>query len=150
MIIIKNISDNSLSVELDGSRDSINNIENICKEIGERWTIASKDIFTINLVLEELISNTIFYGFIDEDNKYIIINLTIEKEFVIIQITDNAIPFNPLDVNSKPNNIELEKMEVGGLGIHLVKNMVRSIEYKNIDGENRLKVEIDVSKLKST
>jgi anti-sigma regulatory factor (Ser/Thr protein kinase) len=145
MTIVKNIDDNSLSFSLEGKKESIYNLEAICEEIGSSWNLNPKNIFTINLILEEIISNAIFYGFDKLDDKFIKVKATLKDEIIYMQINDNGVPFNPLEVKPKPKDIKLEDMEVGGLGIHLVKNLSKSIQYDFIDGENVLKIQIDIS-----
>ena len=47
--------------------------------IGEDWGIITKHIFNLNLVLEELITNIIFYAFDDKKTHQIYIDLSLEN-----------------------------------------------------------------------
>lgn len=144
MEIVKTIDENTLSFELEGKKDSLDKIESICQKIGDIWQLPVKHIFTINLIIEELVSNTIFYGFAEEKEKYINANLSKQEDVILLKIKDNAIAFNPIAINSEPKNVKLEEMEIGGLGIHLVKSMSEKVEYQNINGENIMTIEISI------
>ncbi len=145
MTLIKKHIDNSLSVKLEGKKESIYELENLCEEIGDLWNLNSKNRFTLNLLLEEIISNIIFYGFDNSEAKYIEVVANKEGDLINVQISDNGIPFNMLEIESKPKEVKLEEKEVGGLGIHLVKNLSESIDYMYQNGKNVLTIQINIS-----
>lgn len=92
----------------------------------------------INLALEELIVNTISYGFTDQNEHDIVVSFNIIHNELIAIIEDDGIAFNPLTSNSPDFEANLADMRIGGLGIHLVKTMVDKIEYERINSKNRL------------
>jgi len=145
MAILKTIDENTLSFELEGKKESVNEIEVICEQVGECWQLSSKHIFTLNLILEELISNTIFHGLKEPNLNYIHTTLSKFDDTIVLKIKDNAIPFNPIAINTEPKNVKLEDKEIGGLGIHLVKSMSKKVEYQNLEGENNLLIEICIN-----
>lgn len=146
MTIIKTIDENTFSFELEGNNESVIKIADICEEIREFWKLRQNHIFTLNLILEELISNTIFHGFKKQNNNYIHTTLTKFDYAIVIKIRDNGIPFNPMAVNTEPKNVKLDEKQIGGLGIHLVKTLSNKVEYQNINGENNLLIEISINK----
>ena len=108
---------------------------------GSREGWGSNLIFRVNLVLDELASNIIAYG--REEGRRspdIVIEMASREDEVIIEVSDDGRPFNPLsDAPPAPAIHEnLEAAPVGGLGIHLVKNMVDSMSYRHEDGRNRV------------
>jgi anti-sigma regulatory factor (Ser/Thr protein kinase) len=123
--------------------DDINEIarlEDIVHAMGKEWAIDEKLQFSINLVLEELISNIIFYGFKRKDSNNII-NLValINKDEIVITLSDNAIEFNILEQEEKAiSSKSVDDMEVGGLGIHFIKNLTSFIKYNRKNGFNYL------------
>lgn len=108
---------------------------------GSREGWGSNLVFRVNLVLDELASNIIAYG--REEGRRspdIVIEMASREDEVIIEVSDDGRPFNPLsDAPPAPAIHEnLEAAPVGGLGIHLVKNMVDSMSYRHEDGRNRV------------
>ncbi len=49
-----------------------------------------------------------------------------------------AIPFNPLDATGPEASPDLDSLNIGGLGIHLVKKMMDDIDYQRDEGKNKL------------
>ncbi|HRP01829.1 MAG TPA: ATP-binding protein [Candidatus Kapabacteria bacterium] len=87
------------------------------------------DTNKITIAVDEVCSNLIKYGYKDIEGKEICIKIEfIHKDF-IINITDDAIPF---DLTEKPAiNMDeyFEKFKKGGLGIHIVKSVMDEIKY---------------------
>ena len=44
-------------------------------------------------------------------------------------ITDDGMPFNPLSAEAPDTDLSLEDREIGGLGIHLVRNLIDDVTY---------------------
>ena len=123
--------------------DDINEIcrlESIVHSMGKEWSIDEKIQFSINLVLEELISNIIFYGFKNKKSQNIInIEATNNGREIVLIISDNAIEFNILEHEAKVvSSKNIEEQEVGGLGIHFIKNLTSFIKYNRNSGFNYL------------
>jgi anti-sigma regulatory factor (Ser/Thr protein kinase) len=100
----------------------------------------------VNLVVEELISNTIFYGYSDTLEHDIILNLTCDENTISIEIIDDGKEFNPVEQVSADTNSDINEREIGGLGIHLVKNLTDIFTYHRIDAKNIIKIEIHFNK----
>lgn len=94
----------------------------------------------LNVVLEELLSNTIFYGFDDGQPHPIAIALAHDGNTVTLELSDDARPFDPLQVPPPAFDAPLDERRIGGLGIHLVREMMDSIEYEYRDGRNHLRL----------
>ncbi len=101
------------------------------------WEIADDVAFSMNLALEEIVTNIIDYGYKGVEDYDIIIRFTLEKHRLRIQIKDNAPEFNPLDVKD-PDDLDkpLDERNVGGLGIHLVKKFTDNFSYRRSNGKN--------------
>lgn len=109
-------------------------IEEFCEEN----KVLPNKVFAIQLILEELVTNIIKYGSKDENEKkeMIEVALTISGDMTKLEISDNAGFFDPLK-SSEPDIAETaEERSVGGLGLFLVRKMVKSLTYENKDGFN--------------
>jgi len=92
----------------------------------------------VNLALEEVFLNVVHHGFTDTAEHTIVVRLAVEEACVVLTVEDDGIPFNPMD--APPPDIEspLEERKIGGLGIHLVRQVMDEVKYAR-DGElNRL------------
>jgi anti-sigma regulatory factor (Ser/Thr protein kinase) len=86
-------------------------------------------VFALDLCIEELISNIIFYGYNDGKQHPIELNLTLENDFVVLQIKDQGEPFDPTQRPAPDLDVPLEERQIGGLGLHLVRHYMDSFEY---------------------
>jgi anti-sigma regulatory factor (Ser/Thr protein kinase) len=104
----------------------------------EACDIIDQTIFKVNLILEELITNIIKYGFECKETKQdISIYLSLKiKGKIYIRIEDVGMEFNPLYAPTPEIDLPIEDMKIGGLGIHLVKNIISDIDYQRIDEKN--------------
>lgn len=92
----------------------------------------------INLSLEELINNTIAYGY-DENSAHLIdINIRLKGKELILKIVDDAAPFNPLEAPEPDTDKPLTERKEGGLGVFLVRNIMDKMEYKRENDKNIL------------
>ena len=96
--------------------------------------------YTINLALEELLTNTISYGFDSKSGPSHAIEVRIrrEGEEVVIEMSDNGRPFDPLQAPAPDLDASIEDRLVGGLGVYLVKTMMDDMQYSYKDGRNRV------------
>lgn len=49
---------------------------------------------------------------------------------LIINLSNDGIPFNPFQKEALNTSLSIEEMEIGGLGIHIVKNLVDEFDYQ--------------------
>ncbi len=90
-------------------------------------------MFTVKFVVEELFTNLVKYNISDE-NSDITLSLDIVGEDIVVRLIDCGV--EPFDVTQSPDvdtTLPLEERKVGGLGLHLVKKMVNSIDYQYKD-----------------
>ena len=120
--------------------DELKTIEGRLDDLAEAWDIPSKAVFDIMLSLEELVSNTIFYGFKDDDEHNIVLSFHLDGDALTIRIEDDGIVFNPLDAKTPNIDESAENRPIGGLGIHLVKNLMDSVVYERSNDMNILTI----------
>ena len=89
-------------------------------------------------MLEELVTNTIKYGYSDDDVHYIRVVVRIGPPATMV-IEDDGQPFNPLlDAPAPDLDAVTEERPIGGLGLHMVKTMAKSLAYRREGEINRL------------
>lgn len=137
----------TISVELKNNPSEIQRLSQIVTQFGEVNNLSPKVLFAINLALEEILANIISYGYEDSYEHQINIGAFLEDDELILKVEDDGRPFNPLEAPEPDINKSLEDRQIGGLGIHLVKNLMDGLEYRRKGGKNLLvmkkKVEVD-------
>ncbi len=111
-------------------------LANTLDNISEEWGIPMNTSLSLNLVLEELVTNIIFYGYNDKEEHQISIHLSyIDHTFQII-IEDDAREFNPLTKAEPDLDADIENRSIGGLGIHFVRQIMDSFTYVRKENKN--------------
>jgi len=101
--------------------------------------VSLETIMTTNLCLEELLTNTIKYGYGDNRIRQIDIDMRLLDGELTIEIVDDAAPFDPTSDAQTPDiDATIEERPIGGLGIFLVTNFTDSMQYNRELNRNRL------------
>ena len=106
-----------------------------------QWEGAKPLIPTLNMALDDLLNNVVKYAFPNDPTEHHIeVEGEVRDAWVILTITDDGIPFNPLTVAPPDLSLLLHEREIGGLGIHLVRSMFDEVTYHRNVGRNVLTV----------
>ena len=96
----------------------------------------------VELVLEEAITNTLRYGYDGNGLREIEIDLQVDLDEVQVLIVDDARPFDPLDAEAQVLPDSLDDVQVGGLGLLMIRNTASRMSYERREGQNRFSLTI--------
>jgi anti-sigma regulatory factor (Ser/Thr protein kinase) len=102
--------------------------------------LTEKEIFQFNLVLEELITNIVKYGYRDSAEHVIDVELWLDGGWIRAEVTDDACPFHPAEACRPDLGAPLQQRPVGGLGMHLVQELMDEVTYESENSRNRLRL----------
>ena len=88
------------------------------------------------LAMEELATNTINFGYTDNEEHFIQVEILIESDQLVIQYLDDGVFFNPLDVEEPDTSLPIEARPTGGLGILLLRKISDKMTYKRAEERN--------------
>lgn len=128
------------SLKVPNHISALDDISQALEEFCAKTSIQHKLKLQLNLVLEELITNTIKYGYEDKKEHFIHIEFFSNSTDVHLKITDDALPFNLLEYEGKDNEVEkpVDERSIGGVGILLVHTLMDEISYQRDSGRNVL------------
>ncbi len=127
----------SLCIESDLSE--LERLHDAVAELGEVGNWPPDLVFQVDLVLEELIVNTVNYGYDDDARHGIKIALTSDADVFTVEIIDDGHAFNPLSDAPEPDlDAEIGDRPIGGLGIHLMRVMMDEVNYRREQDKNYL------------
>ena len=128
-------------------KSNLSELDALCQKLekfGESMGLSKKCIFEANLALDELFTNIISYGFDDKNEHTIKVTITLQNENLIFNIEDDGIPFNPTKVETPDLECTIEECKIGGLGIHLAKNLMDEVCYQRCNDKNILTLKKNV------
>ena len=105
--------------------------------------LSERDLLRLQLVIEELFTNTIMHGYGKECDEPIEIALGAAPGQVTVQYEDAAGPYDParaLAASHEHLSEPLEQRPIGHLGVHLVATIVDDMRYSRIGGRNQLQI----------
>ena len=109
-------------------------VEEVCEEAG----LDMGTSMSMNLAIEEAVVNVMNYayppGTVGDIDIQAMAN-DVQMKFII---TDSGKPFDPTTKEDIDTTLPAEERLIGGLGIHLVKQIMDSINYERTDGKNVL------------
>lgn len=110
----------------------------------EKEKISPHTLYAVELSLEEMVTNIIKYGYDDKNTHEILVNASLTDRQIILSIEDDGHEFNPLERPDADISSQVTERKIGGVGLHLTRKMVKSMEYKRDNGKNILKIFIDI------
>jgi sigma-B regulation protein RsbU (phosphoserine phosphatase) len=92
----------------------------------------------LKMVFDELLNNVVSYAYQDDHEHEIEVRVEVAGERIVVSIADDGIPFNPFDAAKPDTSLALEERAIGGLGIHLVLNVMDKVAYQRRTDKNVL------------
>jgi len=109
-------------------------VDSVCGEMG----IDEMTMSMINLAIEELVVNVINYAYPEGTEGKIGLRAFDEAGVLYFVITDSGVAFDPTAAEDADITLSAEERKIGGLGIHLVRNIMDGMKYERTDGQNIL------------
>ena len=95
---------------------------------------------SLNLALEEAVSNVLLYAYPAGTEPHADIDGVVWEDRIDFTISDDGVPFDPTAAPEPDLSADLKDRPIGGLGIYLVKRIMDQVAYTRADGKNILKM----------
>jgi serine/threonine-protein kinase RsbW len=108
----------------------------------EDWP--ARTAFGLTLSVDEALTNIVSYAFLDGSGGIRTANPTIRltcqrtQGEIVVKISDNGSPFDPLSIEIAPLAASLDEAVAGGHGLRLMRHYLKSISYALEDNWNTL------------
>ena len=113
-------------------------VNSIFESFATQHDIGGKLRYHLLVSIEEILTNIIKYGFDEQGVHPIHITFRNDSGAIEMEFEDRGREFNPLEVGEPDLDTPIEDRQLGGLGIHLVKNMVDVAQYRRVGDLNIL------------
>ena len=100
-------------------------------------------IHDARLIVEELASNAIVHGEAGADTR-LQLRLQLDGARLLLELDDNGPAFDPTTAPAPDLSAPAEQRPVGGLGLHLVRSLAHSLDYRRHDGRNLVRVTLRI------
>jgi serine/threonine-protein kinase RsbW len=119
----------NLSIKLKNRLNELDKIKAAVSKISTTIDCTQRNSKEINLILEELFTNVVNYGFDDDKDHDIDLSVSCDESILLIRLEDDGKPFDLTAATTPDTKCAIEDRYVGGLGIHFVKHFMDDFKY---------------------
>ena len=130
------LEDEALEISLVNDLRELARIASRINEFCAARNLGPQLAYAINLAVDEVLTNTITYGYDDDEPHRIELIVSMEAEEIVVEIVDES---NVFDLSQAPEvdvDSSIEDRMLGGLGLFLVHQMMDGVEHRRVDGCN--------------
>jgi serine/threonine-protein kinase RsbW len=109
-------------------------VEEICEELG----LSMEMQMNLNLVMEEMVTNVIFYAYPQDEEADIELLAMSDGKEVTFVLSDQGKEFDPTAKDDNDLSVNPAERDLGGMGIFIVKNIMNKVTYQRLEGKNLL------------
>ncbi len=126
------------SADFASDRTELEKLEGFTANFALKAGLSDKDLFALQIVVEELVTNVIDYGEVPVGEHAATVDLTAQDGLLTIVIRDRGKEYNPLLREDPDVTLPAEERPIGGLGVHFCKKLTDTQDYERRDGCNVL------------
>jgi anti-sigma regulatory factor (Ser/Thr protein kinase) len=127
-----------LRLTVPGRYDRLEQIAKFVEQAGLEAGLDEVAICRCQLAVDEACTNIIEHGYEGEGRGSIDLLCEPGAGELVITIVDHAKPFDPDAIPEPTLNASLEDMQVGGLGLYFMRQVMDAVEFTYADGNNKL------------
>jgi len=90
----------------------------------------------LQVVLDELLANIVSYGLAGRAGGQATVDIALSSDGLVVTLVDNGSPFDPFARAAPDTTLSVEERPIGGLGIHLVRQMMDEASYQRRGDQN--------------
>jgi len=113
-------------------------VNQFVEEIGEELNLDMELQMNLNLVMEEMVSNVIFYAYPEGTDASIELVAESDGKELTFVLTDQGKEFDPTLKDDADPDVNPMDRDIGGMGIFIVKNIMNQVTYQRLEGKNLL------------
>lgn len=139
----KSLRQPGLVLSLRGADSSVRQLRDAVTTYCQRESIPQRIERHLKVIVDELISNVLLHAS-PRGGQELQVDLELDKglDGLILRFCDNGAPFNPLEAEPPDMTLDLQERPIGGLGLHLVRQLAHHLSYTRVQGRNVVVVEL--------
>jgi len=124
--------------------EELDHVAQFIEEIGEELSLDMELQMNLNLVLEEMVSNIIFYAYPEGTEASIELTAESDGKELTFVLSDQGQAFDPTLKEDTDMDVNPAERDLGGMGIYIVKNIMNKVTYQRLEGKNLLTMKKDI------
>jgi sigma-B regulation protein RsbU (phosphoserine phosphatase) len=111
-------------------------------EQADRWDVSQRIRNQVPMAFDELLANVIEYGYDDGTRHEIRVTVTRTPDRLKVTLIDDGRPFDPFATATPDLTLDAEDRGIGGLGIHLCREVFDRVAYERRGESNTVTLEL--------
>jgi len=125
-----------IQMSVDADPSGLRAVSTAFAEFAEAHSLPADVRRSINISLDELLANALSHGRNGRDPCSVTVEVKLDEERVTVIFTDDGTPFDPFGREAPDTTLPVEMRPIGGLGLHLVGQLMDEVSYQRRDGHN--------------
>ena len=122
-------------------KNKVSELEKVAQfieEISEELGLSMELQMNLNLVMEEMVTNVIFYAYPQDEEADIELLAKSDGKELTFVLSDQGKEFDPTAKEDNDLSVNPAERDLGGMGIFIVKNIMNKVTYQRLEGKNLL------------
>ena len=125
-------------IKLKNQVGELERVAQFIEEISEELGLSMELQMNLNLVMEEMVTNVIFYAYPQGEVADIELLAKSDGKELTFVLSDQGKEFDPTAKEDADLDVNPADRELGGMGIFIVKNIMNKVTYQRLEGKNLL------------
>ena len=131
-------------IKLKNQVGELERVAQFIEEISEELGLSMELQMNLNLVMEEMVSNVIFYAYPEGTDAEIELMVEDDGKELTFVLSDQGREFDPTLKEDADIDVNPIDREIGGMGIYIVKNIMNQVTYQRLEGKNLLTMKKEI------
>lgn len=127
----------SFSTSLAAGGDAVAQLNAAFATFAEAHAVPAAVRRSMAIALDELLTNTVSYG-LPREGREVTLEVELRPDRLIVTVSDNCEPFDPVGRSAPDTTSPLNERPMGGLGVHLVRQLVEDVSYRRRGDRNEV------------
>ena len=123
-------------MSVDADPAGVREVNKAFAEFAEAHAMPADVRRSISISLDELLANALSHGRAGREPCSVSVGVELDPERVTVILTDDGMPFDPFARDAPDTTLSVDERPIGGLGIHLVGQLMDEVSYQRQDGRN--------------
>jgi serine/threonine-protein kinase RsbW len=132
------VSEPRLTVRVAASQDGLRAAAEALDRFEAAHSLDAESTWPAHVALDEILSNIVRHGAAGRPHLVIEVTFALVAESIEVTVVDDGPEWDPLALPPPDTAAPLEARDPGGLGVHLVRNLMDRVAYARDGGRNRL------------
>jgi serine/threonine-protein kinase RsbW len=115
---------------------AVGTVNSAFAEFAEEHALPADVRRSLTVALDELLANARSHGGTGRDPCSVTVEVELDQERMTVTVTDDGTPFDPFSQDAPDTTLSVEDRPIGGLGLHLVGQLMDKVSYQRRDGHN--------------